>query len=61
MKIAKTQFLTTMVAEQSQNASKKKAWLTSAFNHHNSDFFLSKKKRRLGRDSWGLQVCNDLL
>ena len=26
------------------------------FNHHNSDFFLSKKKTTLGRDSWGLYV-----
>ena len=26
------------------------------FNDHNSDFFLIKKKRRLGRDSWGLYV-----
>ena len=26
------------------------------FYHHNSDFFLSKKKTTLGWDSWGLYV-----
>ena len=26
------------------------------FYHNNSDFFLSKKKTTLGRDSWGLYV-----